>query len=63
MSALDAVLALVAFIVMVPLLHGAMWFILDGSETEKIRRLFQPRWKREADFLARSIPSSDHWSR
>lgn len=57
---------------MLALLVGAvMWAMLlprlirlavDDEAMARITALFQPRWKREAEFLARNIPGGDAWN-
>lgn len=62
MSGFALAVSVVAAVLLVPLLHGALWFVMDGTEAQKLRFLFQPQWQREADFLARSIPAGDAWT-
>lgn len=64
MSAVDAglLLALIAGCYLGLWICSALRFAVDDEAVRKVVGLFQPRWKREAEFLARNIPHGDAWS-
>lgn len=58
----EMLLVLLAAFMWAMLIPSAVWLLADDEALSKVRALFQPQWKREADFLARNIPTGDSWS-
>jgi hypothetical protein len=52
---------LVGAVVWAMLLPRLIRLAVDDEAMARIGALFQPRWKREAEFLARHIPDGDAW--
>lgn len=52
---------LVVAVMWVMLLPRLIRLVVDDQAMARIAALFQPRWKREAEFLARHIPDGDSW--
>lgn len=58
---LQMLVLLVGVVMWVMLLSRLIRLAVDDRAMARIAALFQPRWKREAEFLARSIPEGDSW--
>lgn len=52
---------LVGAVIWAMLLPRLIRLAADDQAMARIAALFQPRWKREAEFLARHIPDADAW--
>lgn len=52
---------LVGVVIWAMLLPRLIRLAADDQAMARIAALFQPRWKREAEFLARHIPDADAW--
>lgn len=61
-SSLQLFLAILAAWLVVMFAPYVLREIAEPDSFRKLRVLFQPRWKREADFLARNIPQGGAWS-
>jgi hypothetical protein len=53
---------LVGAVIWAMLLPRLIRLAADDQAMASIAALFQPRWKREAEFLARNIPGGDAWN-
>lgn len=53
---------LVGAVIWAMLLPRLIRLAVDDEAMARITALFQPRWKREAEFLALNIPGGDAWN-